>query len=120
MRWILRLLLVLLVAGWLAGKVPSAQTRSDRRLEAQRPSEMQWRKTRDGWERPTWLNAQVWPSSHERSRRPAIHPVVVGLMEVLLVLTAALAFSPQGDRRAVRRQMSRRAAGQPCSPRLGP
>jgi hypothetical protein len=47
-----------------------------------------WRQTRQGWQRleDLWDRAAEYP-------RPALHPAVVGGLEVLLTLTAMLAFS---------------------------
>lgn len=56
-------------------------------------SETGWRRTRDGWERPS-----RW-TYRRRSRPPALHPIVVGLLETFLALAALLAFSETGDRK---------------------
>jgi len=80
-RWIGWLLLSLLVAGWLATIVPLGDAESDGRLPA-------WRRTVDGWERPTWSTVGSGMSP------PALHPAVVGALEALLTLLALLAFSP--------------------------
>ena len=75
-------LLVLLAAvGWLATEVrpPETPTASDRPLDC-------WRRTPDGWQRATWLAPQT------PIRRPALHPVVVGLLELLVCLAALVAF----------------------------
>jgi len=75
------MLLLLLVAGWLATIVPLGDAESDGRLPA-------WRRTVNGWEHPTWATAgsEIGP--------PALHPAVVGALEALLSLLALLAFSP--------------------------
>lgn len=51
-----------------------------------------WRRTRDGWERPTW-----WRPAGP-SRRPGLHPIVVGLLELLLALGALIGFSGPSNR----------------------
>jgi len=80
-RWIGWLLLSLLLVGWLAAIVPLGDAEPDARLPA-------WRRTVDGWERPTWstVGSGMGP--------PALHPAVVGALEALLSLLALLAFSP--------------------------
>jgi hypothetical protein len=51
-----------------------------------------WRRTRDGWERPSrWALPRKSPA-------PAVHPIVVGLLEMFLALAALLAFSGAGKR----------------------
>ncbi|HUT90892.1 MAG TPA: hypothetical protein VMY37_15415 [Thermoguttaceae bacterium] len=75
-------LLVLLAAvGWLATEVrlPETPAAPDRPLDS-------WRRTPDGWQRATWLAPQT------PIRRPALHPVVVGLLELLVCLAALVAF----------------------------
>jgi len=82
--WFLALLVAI---GWLACEIrlPGTPTASGVRLDS-------WRRTRDGWEKATWLTSQI------PSRRPALHPGVVGLLELLLSLAVVVAFS--GRRRA--------------------
>jgi len=55
-------------------------------------SETAWRRTRDGWERPS-----RW-TFHRKSRPPALHPIVVGLLEMFLASAALIAFSETGNR----------------------
>ena len=57
-------------------------------------SETAWRRTRGGWERPS-----RW-TFHRKSRPPALHPIVVGLLEMFLASAALIAFSETGDRRS--------------------
>jgi len=52
-----------------------------------------WRRTRDGWER-----SSQWTIRPER-RAPSVHPIVVGLLELLLACAALIGFSEAGDRR---------------------
>jgi hypothetical protein len=52
-----------------------------------RSDETVWRRTRDGWEPAGWLTPPV------RAHKPALHPVVVGLLELLLAVTALVAGS---------------------------
>jgi hypothetical protein len=55
-------------------------------------AETVWRRTRDGWERPSrWALPR-------KSSAPAVHPIVVGLLEMFLALAALLAFSGAGKR----------------------
>ncbi len=114
MRWIVRLSLVLLGLGWLASEMPLAQTQPHGQPETRRQLGSQWRWTRDGWERPTWLASQA------RGRQPALHPTVVGILQMLLVVAGLIAFSGRNGRSAVRRQRLVSSAGQLQSPRLGP
>ena len=81
MRWCGWFLLILVAVGWAASEVelPEKPASSARELDC-------WRRTRDGWERVTWLRPQIPP------RRPALHPSVVGLLELLLSVTALVAF----------------------------
>lgn len=82
--------LVLLVAiGWLACEIqlPGTSPAAGARLDS-------WRRTRDGWERATWLTSQI------TSRRPALHPGVVALLELLLSLTILVAFSGRSAKSA--------------------
>lgn len=75
-------LLVLLAAvGWLATEVPLPETpaAADRPLDG-------WRRTPEGWQRATWLAPQTAVG------RPALHPAVVGLFELLVCLAALVAF----------------------------
>jgi hypothetical protein len=51
-----------------------------------------WRRTAQGWQRPTWLSRPV------EYRRPALHPVVVGLLLTLSVLASMVLLSPEGRR----------------------
>lgn len=82
MRAIGWLLLVLLAVGWLAAEVPQPGA-------AQwAPDEDTWRRTADGWQRATWL-VEPMPD-----HRPLLHPMVVGLFELLVAAMALVAFSP--------------------------
>lgn len=101
------LLLILSGPGRLAAEVPPAKIPTAEELTAGRSqgreptngllgthaqassvgSESAWRRTRDGWERPAGWTFQ------RKARRPALHPVVVGLLEFLLAAAALIAFS---------------------------
>jgi hypothetical protein len=81
LRWIGWLSLLLFALGWLAAELPLEKARPGETLSA-------WRRTVDGWERPRWL---VPP---EAADRPTLHPVIVGLLQVLLASAALIAFSP--------------------------
>jgi hypothetical protein len=51
-----------------------------------------WRRTREGWQRVELFGPQI------PYRRPALHPAVVGSLELLLTMTAMLALSrKRGD-----------------------
>jgi hypothetical protein len=49
-----------------------------------------WRRTVNGWERPTWLHRPV------EFRRPALHPAAVGLLLTVLVLMAGRRMKDEG------------------------
>ena len=51
----------------------------------------QWRRTVDGWEKPVWLTSDL------PIRRPALHPTIVGLLQVFLALVALLLFEKRGQ-----------------------
>jgi hypothetical protein len=56
-----------------------------------------WRRTANGWQRIEVLGPGI------PYRRPALHPAVVGLLEILLTMTAMLALSEEfGVESAVR------------------
>lgn len=93
MRLIGGLLLMLLGLGWLASEVPLAKSHPAREPEAD------WRRTADGWE-----HASQW-APRPKIRPPAVHPLVIGLLQILLTSAAFVAFSqpqldgwPSGDR----------------------
>ena len=85
MRPIGWLSLVLLGLGWLASEVPLAETQQERQVETG------WRRTVDGWE-----HSSRW-TSDGRICRPALHPSVVGLSQLLLALAALIALSKDRD-----------------------
>jgi hypothetical protein len=97
--WIGRLILVFSALGGPPDVPPPAQPPAgvpsptanllDQQAEAAPLScETAWRRTRDGWELPS-----RWPSQRMvGANPPALHPIVVGSMELLLALTALLAF----------------------------
>jgi hypothetical protein len=49
-----------------------------------------WRQTRQGWQR-----CDVFLTPPIEYRRPALHPLVVGSLQILLTVTAMLIFSVQ-------------------------
>jgi hypothetical protein len=73
------LLLVLVMLGWTLGEVELSSQPSDI------GSGPNWRHTRDGWEQ-----AGSWTAARPAGR-PKPHPVVVGLMQLLLSVTALVA-----------------------------
>lgn len=81
MRWLAGFLLLLAAIGWLACEIrlPAPTTATGASLDS-------WRLTRDGWEQASWLTP---PTSRPA---PSLHPAVVGLLELLLSLTALVAF----------------------------
>lgn len=81
MRVVGVILLILVAVGWLIVELPLAPSPDS--LD----SDDGWRRTRHGWQR-----MDQWPSAY-RSQRPLLHPMVVGLLECLLTLSALLAFS---------------------------
>jgi hypothetical protein len=86
MRWIGWVLLAIVLAGYLAAEMPPPATPQPA------PADTLWRRTRDGWQHATWL----LPAESIPSRRPALHPVVVGMLEILLSAAALIAFSDGG------------------------
>lgn len=73
------ILLILFLLGWVASEVPCQGPDSQ-------PATV-WRRTRDGWEH----RDRVLPAPEPY--RPALHPVVIAAMEVLLSATAMLALT---------------------------
>jgi len=104
MRDYVWLLVLLAVVGWLATEVPLPETPA----AADRPLDC-WRRTPDGWQRATWLVRQT------AARRPALHPAVVGLFELLACLAALIAF-PTGAARADKAHDSGRHADSHAPP----
>ena len=85
MRWFGWVLLLLMAVGWLACEIPFSRTPSapPRQLDC-------WRRTPRGWEQADWLAPEI------PERCPALHPGVVGLLELLVSVTALAAFSGRG------------------------
>lgn len=81
MRWFGGLMLILVVAGWVACEMPFSETPT----APQRPPDC-WRHTRYGWEQANWIGQPI------PQRRPALHPGVVGLLELLVSIMALVAF----------------------------
>lgn len=50
-----------------------------------------WRRTRQGWEKATWLEKTS-------SRQPALHPLIVTALEILLALMGCLATAGRSGR----------------------
>jgi len=79
-RWIGWLLLLLAAIGLVAAAIASGET------PPTGGDDVAWRRTVDGWQRAGWLAAEIplW--------RPALHPWVVGTLELLLSVAALAAF----------------------------
>lgn len=98
-RW---LIIVVFFFPWLDNEVTGVRGTAGRAVAVQDVSGG-WRRTREGWQRIELLRPAI------PYRRPALHPAVVGSLEVLLTMTAMLALSannvvPQRKRRDNRRQ----------------
>ena len=74
------MLLLLGAVGWMAAECPV------RRTPPSAGGQTEWRRTLDGWERASWLRAEV------PVHRPALHPSVVGLLELFLSVGALAVF----------------------------
>ena len=83
MRRIGWLLLIVLAAGWLAGNLPLPRITAGAHRESDG-----WRRTRSGWEQRSWATPEA------PIRRPALHPGVVGLLELFVSMAALIAFPP--------------------------
>lgn len=86
MRWVGWVLLTIAIAGYLAAEMPSAAP-----PEPSPPGSL-WRRTRDGWQHARWLA----PDEAIPFRRPALHPAVIGMLQILLSAAALVAFSDSG------------------------
>jgi hypothetical protein len=86
-RTISWLVLVLLAVGWLASEIPDAEPASNG------PHDSGWRRTSLGWEHVSQWTPSAPP------RRPALHPAVVGLLQLLLAAMALVAFSEDTPQR---------------------
>lgn len=98
MRRIGWLVLLLAAFGWLAAESPPP---ADQRP----PADLSWRRTRDGWQRATWLADPI------PVHRPALHPAVVGTLELLLSMTALVAFAEAPPRNSRPRTFPKRTTG---------
>ena len=81
MRMILGLLLIILGLGWLASETPIGND------SLQLNCGTHWRRTVDGWERANWIVGD------EVIRRPALHPTVIALLQMLLAIAALILFA---------------------------
>jgi hypothetical protein len=84
-KWIVLGLLLLIVAGWTASTVSSPGL-----TPADCLTPWDWRRTRNGWQRAEWL---MPPAAQ---RKPALHPSVVAMLELLLSIGALAAFPARG------------------------
>jgi hypothetical protein len=80
MRWMGWLALLLVVATWVLGEIPTAQT------------------VATGGASPQWGNSQEWQETSSRGplcplRQPALHPTVVAAFELLVSAIGLTAFS---------------------------
>lgn len=90
MRLIGGLLLVLAGLGYLASELSLGN-------ESPQPEPTtQWRRTVDGWEKPAWLTSDL------PIRRPALHPTIVGLLQMFLTLGALLFFERHKNTKGAR------------------
>jgi hypothetical protein len=83
-RWIGCFLVFLLGVGWLTSQLRLSEPPTDAK-----PRLGCWRRTQDGWEQATWLSPEI------PSRRPALHPGVVGTLELLVAVYALVAAPAQ-------------------------
>ncbi len=81
MRRIGFLILLLLALGWVVAELPAAPA------QIPQTQTSDWRRTRDGWERMSWWRAEA------TRHRPAIHPLVIGSLQVLVSAMGLIAFS---------------------------
>lgn len=81
MRWIGWIVTLLMTVGWVATEMPVGEPL---RVGL---ANTDWRRTRDGWQQPTWLGASI------PAREPALHPGVVGVFQMLVSLMALVGFS---------------------------
>ncbi len=85
MRKIGWILLILVGLGWVASEVP---------LSGPGPNDAPqtgWRRTAGGWE-----DCGVW-ATQPKGCRPAVHPIVLGLLQLFLASAALIAFSRGED-----------------------
>lgn len=87
MRWIACLILLIAAVFWLAAETPPA-------TELGTQANLCWRRTQNGWEHATWLADSI------PNRRPALHPAVVGTLELLLSTMALVAFADRPRRKS--------------------
>lgn len=108
MRSMAWLLLILLGLGWLTSEWPLAAKGHRREIGTQ------WRRTRDGWERASWLSSPQGPP-------PAtLHPTIVGAVQAIGAVAALIALS--GRRGRPSRARGQAGGGLPFrrSPEFGP
>ena len=84
-KWIRLGLLLLIAAGWTASGLSWCGL-----TPADGLTPWDWRRTRDGWQRAEWLMPTV------AQQKPALHPSVVAMLELLLSIGALAAFPNQG------------------------
>jgi hypothetical protein len=75
-----RLIIASAVLSWLACEATAPATATEDMSGS-------WRRTREGWQRIEGFRPPI------PYRRPALHPAVVGSLELLLTMTAMLALS---------------------------
>ena len=79
-RW---LIIAVFVLPWLASEAAAPAAVASEDMSGG------WRRTREGWQRIELFRPAI------QYRRPALHPAVVGSLEVLLTMTAMLALSSE-------------------------
>ena len=106
MRLIGWFLLLLVTLGWLSSEIRLAEPQSPDHTQSD------WRYTVDGWEhRSLWTNKPT-------AQPPALHPAVVGALQLLLSTLALFAFPAKGRlRTASTRLLGLRAGPSPRSAR---
>ena len=109
MRSIGWLVVLLLAAGWLASEIPLTDAPA---VSQDGPDG--WRRTRFGWQQRTWSTPEA------PVRRPALHPAVVGLLELLLSVLALVAFPARTCRHPTGQTVlsDERCGGQETAPQL--
>ena len=102
MRTFRRLIIASFILSWLASEATAPATATE-------DMSGNWRRTREGWQRIEGFRPPI------PYRRPALHPAVVGSLELLLTMTAMLALSHERNAGTIARtsNIGERAATRP-------